>query len=233
MIGKSITSRTFFIFLSLLINGLILFTVPNLALHQTQKSVSSFFNPIFLENYQPPEPPPPKPEQRIRKKEKIPEKIPKVALKQRKVTAKHPRMQLEMPEISFVINPALTTGMAVAPPPVAKPVVQKPAPVPVAASLPAEFQTDEVDQVPHVVKAFLEYPRRARRRGIEGAVTLKCLVGSDGRVSKSAVVNATPEGIFEKSALESIRRYVFKPGYYKGKPVATWVILPIHYKLNG
>lgn len=235
MTEKSITGRTFYIFLALVVNGVILFTIPNLALHQTRKSASSFFNPIFLANYQPPEPPPPKPERRVRKEEKIPKKVPKVTVKQRKVTTQRPRMRLEMPEISFEINPALTTGMAVAPPPPppVKPVKAEPTPAPVVQSLPDEFQADEVDQIPHVVKAVRDYPRRARRRGIEGSVTLKCLVGPDGRVKESAVVEANPEGIFEKSALSSIRRYVFRPGYYKGKPVPTWIILPIHYKLSS
>jgi protein TonB len=45
-------------------------------------------------------------------------------------------------------------------------------------------------------------------------------------------VESNPQGYFEQSALEAIRHWRFKPGIYRGKAVATWVTLPIQFRLT-
>jgi protein TonB len=95
-----------------------------------------------------------------------------------------------------------------------------------------EFQLAQVDKPPVVMsRVEPDYPSMARRRNINGQVTVKFLVDAQGRVQKPSIVRANPEGIFESSVLEAVTRWRFKPGIYKGQAVSTWVILPIQFKL--
>jgi protein TonB len=97
-----------------------------------------------------------------------------------------------------------------------------------------EFDSAAVDQIPQILqKIEPDYPPRARRQCVCGRVVLRFLVQTDGRVSRASIVEASPAGYFEQSALEAVRHWHFKPGIYRGKAVATWVTLPIQFKLTG
>ena len=97
-----------------------------------------------------------------------------------------------------------------------------------------EFNADAVDKIPQAMqKVEPIYPQRARKQGVCGKVVLRFLVEPDGRVSRPSIVAADPEGFFEQSALDAIRHWRFKPGLYRGKAVATWVVLPVQFKLTS
>jgi protein TonB len=72
----------------------------------------------------------------------------------------------------------------------------------------------------------------AKKRNLHGKVVIKFLVDSRGRVQKPTITKASPKGVFEKSALEAIGKWRFKPAYHQGKPVSTWVIQSIVFKLK-
>ena len=96
-----------------------------------------------------------------------------------------------------------------------------------------EYNADAVDQVPQALhRVEPTYPSRARKQGICGRVVLRFLVEPDGHVSRPSIVESNPQGYFEQSALEAIRHWRFKPGIYRGKAVATWVTLPIQFRLT-
>jgi protein TonB len=96
-----------------------------------------------------------------------------------------------------------------------------------------EFDAASVDKAPQVLKKIdPAYPQRARSLGICGKVVVRFLVEPDGRVAKPSVVEAHPKGFFEQSTLEAVRHWKFKPGCFKGKDVATWVILPVQFRLT-
>jgi periplasmic protein TonB len=97
-----------------------------------------------------------------------------------------------------------------------------------------EFNADAVDQIPQALhKVEPLYPQRARKQGVCGKVVLRFLVESDGRVTRPSIVEASPSGHFEQSAMDAIRHWRFKPGIYRGKAVATWVVLPVHFNLTN
>ena len=97
-----------------------------------------------------------------------------------------------------------------------------------------EFDAASVDKIPQILKKIdPAYPDRARSLGICGKVVVRFLVEPDGRVSKPSIVEAHPKGYFEQSTLEAVRHWQFKPGCFKGKDVATWVILPVQFRLTG
>lgn len=96
-----------------------------------------------------------------------------------------------------------------------------------------EFSLSEVDSHPRLVrKVNPTYPFRAKRRGVEGKVSLRFLVDKQGRVSEFNVVQAEPEGVFEESALAAVRQWRFEPGKKDGEPVSTWVQVPIRFELS-
>lgn len=97
-----------------------------------------------------------------------------------------------------------------------------------------EFGLGEVDRGPQILKQQKPaYPLVARRRNLTGRVTVKFLVDRHGKVCKPKIVEAQPKGVFEQSVLDSITKWQFKPGVLKGKEVATWVVLPIQFRLTG
>ncbi len=101
------------------------------------------------------------------------------------------------------------------------------------ASGSGEFKAEQVDTPPAAIRKIdPEFPPEARRMGIAGRVVVRFLVKIDGTVSKASVVESVPTGIFERSALEAIVKWRFKPGRYKGNLVATWVLLPIQFRLT-
>ncbi len=72
-----------------------------------------------------------------------------------------------------------------------------------------------------IVKVAPQYPRRALSRGIEGYVILEYTVTKQGTVEDLMVVEAQPEGVFDRAALESASRYKYKPRVVGGEPVAV------------
>ena len=98
---------------------------------------------------------------------------------------------------------------------------------------PGEFSLQQVDQPPTPKQRIEpEFPLTARRLGIGGKVVVKFLVKADGSVAKASIVEAEPEMIFEQSALEAVREWQFNPGRFHGVAVATWVVLPIQFRLT-
>jgi protein TonB len=95
------------------------------------------------------------------------------------------------------------------------------------------YSLSEVDSQPRLAsRVNPTYPFRAKRRGVEGKVVVRFLVDKLGRVSQSSVVQAEPEGVFEQSALKAVRQWRFEPGTKDGRPVATWVQVPIRFELK-
>lgn len=88
------------------------------------------------------------------------------------------------------------------PPPAA---VQAPAPVAQAPAAAPARQPRVLRQPP------LRYPEQAMRQGIEGTVTLDFLINADGSVSDVRVIQASPQGVFEREAMAVVRRTRFEP----------------------
>ena len=65
------------------------------------------------------------------------------------------------------------------------------------------------------------YPAAARRKGIEGFVSLRLEVDPEGMVAKVEVLESEPPGVFERVARRTARRYRFAPAVKDGKKVAS------------
>ncbi len=76
-----------------------------------------------------------------------------------------------------------------------------------------------------IVRVQPQYPRRAAERGIEGYVIVSLTVNQAGTTSDIKVVEAKPEGIFERAAIRAAEKFKYKPKVVNGKPVAVSGVL--------
>lgn len=161
-----------------------------------------------------------------RLEETKPRETPKAALpKQMKTTMQKP--QVTPPDIAFAPAPPLAGGMRIDPSMLAA------APSAAMTGLKG-FELGEVDTPPRPIHRVQPvYPYAARRKGLTGKVIIRFLVDKDGRVRQPMVIEATPRGVFDKSVLDAIRRWRFKPGMYEGAPVPTWVEAPLKFDLDS
>ena len=56
-----------------------------------------------------------------------------------------------------------------------------------------------------------EYPQDALKKGIRGEVRVRITVAADGKVKSATVVQSNPADVFDKAALDAVRRWRFKP----------------------
>jgi len=76
-----------------------------------------------------------------------------------------------------------------------------------------------------------KYPMDALRVGAQGSVILQLSIGADGTVTDARVVAATPEGVFEESALSAVQKWKFRPKVVDGKPVPSSGLQVITYHM--
>jgi periplasmic protein TonB len=73
------------------------------------------------------------------------------------------------------------------------------------------------------------YPALARQAHIEGAVSLKCLIGPDGSVEKIEVKKGHP--LLIQASTDAVSRWTFKPMVLKGKAVEMETVVNIDFQL--
>lgn len=129
---------------------------------------------------------------------------------------------------------AAAPAPAAAPPPAEKPTpppVEKPAPAPVAATpTPAPAVTTPAQLLKSVPPS---YPPEAFRSRREGWVEVQFTITADGKVADAKVARSEPGRMFDQAALESVRRWTFKPRMVDGKPVAEQATRRIEFKLGN
>ncbi len=98
------------------------------------------------------------------------------------------------------------------------------------------YQSFEVEKAPECVnlsqvRASMTYPEIARQANIEGRVTVKVLVGTDGSVMKVGSVSG-PD-VFYDEVRDKAMNLQFTPGLQNGKPVKVWVTVPFNFRLRN
>jgi len=92
---------------------------------------------------------------------------------------------------------------------------------------------EAVDNPPRpLVRTTPPYPPRARQKGISGRVALSLLIDTEGLVEKVKLLEASPEGVFEQAAMDSVRQWRFEPATYKGQRVKVWVRQVLYFELG-
>ena len=95
----------------------------------------------------------------------------------------------------------------------------------------AEYDAADVDKPPKVVRQMpIKFPADAKRNGITGKVVVRCLIGTNGKADKMEIVDSEPAGIFDESAMSTLKYWEFRPGIKEGEMVATWVKVPFKFE---
>ena len=77
-----------------------------------------------------------------------------------------------------------------------------------------------------------KYPRRAKRKAIQGTVRLFVRVDSTGGVAGVKVAKSSGFDLLDRSALEAVKRWRFDPATRNGRPVESRVEIPIEFRLQ-
>ena len=77
------------------------------------------------------------------------------------------------------------------------------------------------------------YPEEARVRGWEDAVAVRYIIGKDGRVKSVEVLEKPEREVFQKSVVNAIRHWRFRPLMKAGVPQEVIHELVIYFKLNA
>jgi periplasmic protein TonB len=77
-----------------------------------------------------------------------------------------------------------------------------------------------------------DYPVGLLQREIEGKVTIKVLVGTDGRVRQASVLSASHADFGRATERKALSEWRFKPATRDGKPVEDWQTLTVRFDIN-
>ncbi|MFA0378273.1 TonB family protein [Vibrio sp. 10N.222.54.A3] len=76
------------------------------------------------------------------------------------------------------------------------------------------------------------YPRQARRRGVEGVATYEIWLDAEGKQIKQALVNSSGALMLDNAALDAIKQWKFSPHTVNGRAIAHRVQIPIRFRLD-
>lgn len=97
------------------------------------------------------------------------------------------------------------------------------------------FTVDQVDDpVQYLDGPLPAYPPVLKAASIEGKVSLRFIVGTDGRVEGGTIqVLSSTNKAFEGPAIEAIKKSRFKPAKIRGAPVRQLVDQAVRFSLQG
>lgn len=157
-----------------------------------------------------------------------------------------PEVQIDVPkidmDISIQVEPQLSKFTAPVPSKAPSP-VPTPAPAPVTAAVspnvavpgPTAVSAPEVTLAVPLHRVPPRYPRKAIRRGIEGAVTVEFTVRADGTVKPGSVqiITSEPKGVFDKTVRRTIMRWRFQTRTERGQAVEFRAQQTLQFKLEN
>jgi periplasmic protein TonB len=76
-----------------------------------------------------------------------------------------------------------------------------------------------------------DYPPGMIREGREGAVTVRVLVGVDGRVKQVEAVKADDDAFLQATKNQALRRWRFMPATKDGVPQESWQELTVRFQM--
>jgi len=83
-----------------------------------------------------------------------------------------------------------------------------------------------------IKKVDPRFPHSAREKNVSGFVVVEVQVSTSGQPVKIRVLESQPPGIFDASALDAMRSWVFEPAMIRGQPVASNVVQRVRFDLE-
>ena len=107
---------------------------------------------------------------------------------------------------------------------------EAPSDVPQTMGTPLASTTDTVE--PHLIERVNpDYPPEAQRKGAEGSVEVSFTVSPEGKVSDIIIVDAEPSDIFDRAAVDAVRRWRYEPKKVGGIPVEAHLQARVQFRL--
>jgi len=159
-----------------------------------------------------------------------------------------PSLQLALPAVAQAATAAVASAAADAPAPASAPapapaqteanhVAPSPArasTLPNLAAAPADIARSlRAAQADHRHCAPAPYPPALRERGIEGAVTLRVRVDTQGHAVDVRVMSGSGFRLFDEAALRQVRSCRFQPAMRGDAALESWVEFPVRFALQA
>lgn len=77
-----------------------------------------------------------------------------------------------------------------------------------------------------------DYPAGLLRREVEGAVSVRVLVGIDGRAKQIELISTPDEDFWTATRKQALTKWRFNPATEGGKPVESWLTLKVRFEIN-
>lgn len=210
-------SRGFSFGAALAINGAIIaglvYSAPNI--------IKNVPTTLILRDFKDPPVPPP-----------IEEPKPQPKTETRNV-AREPLPTAPKPEIvTKSENTAATTDIIYPPQPPLQPKAAEAGPP--AAAEPVLPPLMSASQDPRYLKDFQpDYPASELRAQRDGQVSVRVLIGVDGRVKAVEQVRATSTAFFEVTKRQALGKWRFKPASRGGVPEESWKVMNVRFELEN
>ncbi|MEC6796940.1 energy transducer TonB [Photobacterium sp. S4TG1] len=78
----------------------------------------------------------------------------------------------------------------------------------------------------------VNYPKLAKRRGIEGQVLIEVWIGLKGQQLKQKLIKSSGAHILDNAAITAIKKWHFSSHIVNGKAIAHRVQIPVRFKLD-
>lgn len=124
---------------------------------------------------------------------------------------------------SFVTGPGILDGVGKDPIETILPPLPTPTPAPVLTG-PSVDPRYARDLQPN-------YPAGEQRAGREGLVTVRILVGVDGRVKQVERVSAASDAFYAATERQALSRWRFRPATRDGVPVEGWRTMKVRFEM--
>jgi protein TonB len=105
------------------------------------------------------------------------------------------------------------------------------------------FQAIEITPEPVIVAARLntrygqqfqpKYPAGQLRLEQEGEVSVRVLVGTDGRVKNIELIDSPHPDFWIATRKQALNKWRFRPATRDGKPVESWMTLKVRFEINS
>ncbi|MEZ5583157.1 MAG: energy transducer TonB [Candidatus Competibacteraceae bacterium] len=77
------------------------------------------------------------------------------------------------------------------------------------------------------------YPLMARKRGHEGRVVVQVTVLVNGKAANARVKTGSGYALLDRAALETVKRWRFRPAQRDGHPISAVLDVPVVFRLRG
>ena len=163
----------------------------------------------------PPEPPQPKMKPEVHQKTVIDQVQPRILVDRPSETVLD-----RQPDLTPVYDPGPIGNVIAEPVPLPEP---KPEPVPEPVKKEAQLLASSELQPP--------YPASEQRAEVEGSVTVRIRIGTDGRVKSVERVRGSNDAFFRATEQQALRHWRFKPAMVDGRPAESTKTMTVHFQL--